>query len=79
LSLAKSTGCSSSVTPDLAQPDAALVFEDAKGGPVDRQTLLERMRGHIHTVVGRYKGRIKGWDVVNEALDEDGTCARRPG
>jgi endo-1,4-beta-xylanase len=54
------------------------VFEDAKGGPVDRQTLLERMRDHIQTVVGRYKGRIKGWDVVNEAIDEDGTLRQTP-
>jgi len=49
------------------------VFEDARGNPVDRETLLGRLRDHIHTVVGRYKGRIKGWDVVNEALNEDGT------
>lgn len=49
------------------------VFEDEKGNPVDRETLLSRMRDHIHTVVGRYKGRIFGWDVVNEALNEDGT------
>ncbi len=49
------------------------VFEDAEGKPVDRDTLLKRMRDHIQTVVGRYKGRIKGWDVVNEALNEDGT------
>ena len=54
------------------------VFEDASGKPIDRQTLLERMRDHIHTVVGRYKGRIKGWDVVNEALDEDGTLRQSP-
>ena len=49
------------------------VFQDDKGNPVDRETLLARMRDHIQTVVGRYKGRINGWDVVNEALNEDGT------
>ena len=54
------------------------VFEDAQGNRVSRDTLLGRMRDHIHTVVGRYKGRIKGWDVVNEALNEDGTLRRSP-
>jgi endo-1,4-beta-xylanase len=49
------------------------VFEDANGKPVSRKVLLQRMRDHINTVVGRYKGRINGWDVVNEALNEDGT------
>jgi len=51
----------------------AWVFDDGKGNPVDRETLLKRLRDHIYTVVGRYKGKIKGWDVVNEALNEDGT------
>ncbi|MEO5711905.1 MAG: endo-1,4-beta-xylanase [Luteolibacter sp.] len=37
-----------------------------------REELLERMREHIHTVVGRYKGKIKVWDVVNEALADGG-------
>jgi endo-1,4-beta-xylanase len=49
------------------------VFQDEKGHSVDRDTLLARMREHIFTVVGRYKGKIGGWDVVNEAIDEDGS------
>lgn len=49
------------------------VFEDSNGKPLTRQALLDRMESHIKTVVGRYKGTIKGWDVVNEALNEDGT------
>jgi endo-1,4-beta-xylanase len=54
------------------------VFQDDGGRPVSRDTLLARMRDHIQTVVGRYRGRIKGWDVVNEALNEDGTIRRSP-
>ena len=54
------------------------VFQDPAGNPVSRDTLLRRMRDHIQTVVGRYKGRIRGWDVVNEALNEDGTLRRSP-
>ncbi len=46
---------------------------DEKGEPVSPEVLTERMRDHIHTVVGRYKGRIKGWDVVNEAIEDDGS------
>jgi len=34
--------------------------------------LLQRMREHIHTVVGRYRGKIKCWDVVNEAIADGG-------
>jgi len=51
----------------------AWVFRDDKGNLVDRDTLLARMHDHILTVVGRYKGKIQSWDVVNEALNEDGT------
>jgi endo-1,4-beta-xylanase len=54
------------------------VFQDAKGNPVDRNTLLARMREHIFTVVGRYQGKIGGWDVVNEALDEGGRMRQSP-
>jgi endo-1,4-beta-xylanase len=54
------------------------VFQDAQGQPLTRDALLARMKDHIQTVVGRYKGRIKGWDVVNEALNEDGTLRQTP-
>lgn len=54
------------------------VFEDSTGAPLTRDALLARLRDHIHTVVGRYKGRIGGWDVVNEALNEDGTMRQSP-
>ena len=54
------------------------VFEDDKGNPVSRDVLLDRMRDHIHNVVSRYKGRVSGWDVVNEALNEDGTLRQSP-
>jgi len=49
------------------------VFQDANGKPLTRDALLKRMHDHIQTVVGRYKGRIQSWDVVNEALNDDGT------
>lgn len=42
------------------------------GEPLDRDTALRRMQEHIRTVVGRYRGRIDGWDVVNEAIDDQG-------
>ncbi len=40
---------------------------------VDSATLMNRIKDHIFTVAGRYKGKVYGWDVVNEALNEDGT------
>src|SRR6185369_1167261 len=42
------------------------------GPRASRDELLARMSNHIHTVVGRYQGKIKVWDVLNEALADGG-------
>ena len=39
----------------------------------DSSTMAIYVENHINTIVGRYKGEINTWDVVNEALNEDGT------
>jgi endo-1,4-beta-xylanase len=54
------------------------VFKKPDGSPVDHDTLLNCLSNHIFTVVGHYKGRIKGWDVVNEAVNDDGTLRKSP-
>lgn len=42
-------------------------FEDENGVELGRDALLQRMKDHIDTVAGRYKGRVDAWDVLNEA------------
>lgn len=48
------------------------VFKSPGGGDATRDELLALMKEHITTVAGRYKGRVLGWDVVNEALSDGG-------
>jgi endo-1,4-beta-xylanase len=36
----------------------------------NKDVLKERLHKHIQTVVGRYKGKLMGWDVVNEAIED---------
>jgi GH35 family endo-1,4-beta-xylanase len=40
----------------------------------DKEVITKRMKDHITTLVGRYKGKVKGWDVVNEAISDGGNA-----
>lgn len=51
---------------------------DEKGALIAPELLRERMKEHIYTVAGRYKGRMLGWDVVNEAFEDDGSWRQTP-
>ena len=53
-------------------------FVDKDGREIDRETLISRMRTHIKTVVGRYRGRVYGWDVANEVFDAKGELHDSP-
>src|SRR5690554_2655451 len=47
------------------------LFKDEQGNPISKAALQERVEQHINRIMGRYKGKIHTWDVVNEAVDED--------
>ena len=48
------------------------MFYDKKGRMVKKEVFYERLREHIHTVVNRYKDVVYCWDVVNEAMADNG-------
>ncbi len=52
------------------QQTAPWFFRDSEGKPVSKEVLLQRLKDHISAVVGRYKGKVYAWDVVNEAIDD---------
>lgn len=54
------------------------VFQDVNGEQVDRETLLQRMKEHINAIMERYEGTIFCWDVVNEAVTDEGPELYRP-
>lgn len=43
------------------------------GSLVSKDQLKENMRLYINTVYGHFRGKIKGYDVVNEAIEDDGS------
>lgn len=42
----------------------------------DRGELTQVLEGHIAAVVGRWKGKIRAWDVVNEIFEDDGSLRK---
>jgi len=48
-------------------------LEQGTQTPAQVKALLKQ---HIQTVVGRYRGRIAMWDVVNEAFEDNGPALR---
>ncbi len=49
----------------------AWLYRDRQDGPLPRAEALENLRAHITAVVGHFKGKVLGWDVVNEALADN--------
>ena len=60
------------------QQTPSWVFEAAPGATLDPKLLLARLRAHVRSVVGRYRGRVQAWDVVNEAFEDDGSWRKTP-
>lgn len=45
------------------------IFDDY-GKQASKELVLQRLKDHIFTVVGRYKGKIYAWDVANEVISD---------
>ena len=54
------------------------VFQGEDGEPASREELLARLKQHMTAVMWRYKGRVHGWDVLNEAILDDGEWRDSP-
>ena len=59
------------------QQTPSWMFMDAAGNAVTKEVLLARLKAHIQQVAGRYKGKIYAWDVVNEAVADNGDLVYR--
>lgn len=67
---------------DLKVHGHALVWHEQNpewltSGRFSRAEMIDILRDHISTVAGRFAGRnLVAWDVVNEAVDDDGSLRR---
>lgn len=52
---------------------AQWICHNEDGSLVSKEQLKENMRNYIYTVYGHFRGKVKGYDVVNEAIEDDGS------
>ena len=57
---------------------APWMFKNKYGELPNREEMIKRMHDYIFTVVGRYKGKVYGWDVTNECVLDDGSFRNSP-
>ncbi len=48
----------------------AFLFRGPDGKPLPRDEALKNLKDHIDAVMGHFKGKVIGWDVVNEAIGD---------
>ena len=73
----ESTGWPSSATPSSGTADPGLGLRgQGRRAPRPGDRCSRGCASTSTPVVGRYKGRIKGWDVVNEAISDDARARR---
>jgi len=46
------------------------IFKDKDGNEASKELVLQRLKDHIFTVAGRYKGKLYAWDVANEVISD---------
>lgn len=54
------------------------LLKEISARPPSRDEMLRLLEGHVRTVVGHFVGRIAYWDVVNEAVTDDGHLRDTP-
>ena len=64
----------------------AWVFQNSAGvdmstlpfDPANKQLLLNRLKNHINALINHYQDKLYVWDVVNEAVGDDGNYRQSP-
>jgi endo-1,4-beta-xylanase len=46
------------------------LFQGPDGTPLPRDEALKNLEAHITAVAGHFRGKVVGWDVVNEAISD---------